>query len=164
MAVVNVLAVSRISWHFFLKVIPNHNPLKLSKLWNHHGPSIHSSSIDQNNIRNVEGRVWRIQGNFQRDDEFGPLAYWIQRMNSIHWCCPIRSPESSVLKEEEVTNILHTGKRHFHHKKVTSGKVRRERREKRRWMGQEYREHNQRRQREEQGEKFVTKLVKFSRC
>lgn len=116
---VNILAASRISWHFFLKLIPNHNPLKLSKLWNHHGPSIHSSSIDQNNVRNIEGRVWRIQGNFQRDDEFGPLAYWIQCMNSIHWCCPIRSPEpSSVLKkEEEVTNILHTGKRHFHHKK-----------------------------------------------
>lgn len=31
-------------------------------------------------------------------------------------------------------------------------------------MGQEHREHNQGRQREEQGEKFVTKLVKFSRC
>lgn len=31
-------------------------------------------------------------------------------------------------------------------------------------MGQEYREHNQRGQKEEQGEKLVTKLVKLSRC
>lgn len=44
-------------------------------------------------------------------------------MISIHWYCPSRSPEpSSVLEEEEVANVLHTGNRHFHHKVKGQGR------------------------------------------